>query len=222
VRIVGVNYDVGTPLATTRGTTRAEPGDAELERDLALVAGELGCTGVRISGADPGRLERAAAVALRHGLAVWLSPALHDLEADAALDVIAEVARAAERLRGAGPRVGVLVGCELSLFMRGFVPGDTLMERVSVFRRPWRLVPFMVREGSPKRRLDAFLRRSVTVVRGITDVPVSYASGTWEPVGWDAMDAVGIDHYLGRGGDEAYERTLRRQVRSGGSDAVMS
>src|SRR3954470_22254510 len=119
VRIVGVNYDVGTPLVTTQGLTRADPGDAELERDLGLVADDLGCTGVRISGADPARLERAARVALRHGLAVWLSPALHDLEPEAALEVIAEVARAAERLRGVGPRVGVLVGCEVSLFMRG-------------------------------------------------------------------------------------------------------
>ncbi|MEO3827259.1 hypothetical protein [Actinomadura sp. B10D3] len=42
---------------------------------------------------------------------------------------LASVAREAERLRRAHSGIGISVGCELTIFMSGLVPGEDWMER---------------------------------------------------------------------------------------------
>lgn len=73
-----------------------------------------------------------AGQALEIGLEAWLAPDLWDEDADATLGYIVDAARAAEGLRAAyRGRVVLSVGAELTLFMRGIVPGRTLADRLS-------------------------------------------------------------------------------------------
>jgi hypothetical protein len=93
--------------------------------------------------------------------------------------------------------------------MRGFIPGETLLERLAWWRRPWRMVGPILREGSPARRVNGFRAEEVRRVRQMHDGPVGYAAGSWEAIDWSGFDVVGVDSYLGRGGPDRYLGGLR-------------
>ena len=46
-------------------------------REMSVIARELRCTAVRISGGDPGRLSTAGELAAAEGLEVWFDDSLH-------------------------------------------------------------------------------------------------------------------------------------------------
>jgi hypothetical protein len=52
------------------------------------------------------------------------------------LPYFADCAERAERLRQDGTDVVLVTGCELSLFARGYLPGDTFNERIPVLAGP--------------------------------------------------------------------------------------
>jgi hypothetical protein len=88
------------------------------------VRDDLHCNAVRLGGRDPGRLVRVAERALVLGLEVWLSPALLGSPADQTLRYYVSAAEQAERLHQRHPdRVVFVMGAELTLMMRGIVPG---------------------------------------------------------------------------------------------------
>lgn len=82
------------------------------------------------------------------------------------------------------------LGGELSLFMRDIVPGRTIQERVATMIA-------QARAGSTDHteRLNAFLARASTAVRGEFGGPLSYASLIGERVDWSPFDFIGVDHY---------------------------
>jgi hypothetical protein len=189
----GVVYDVG--VLPTRDWPSRPHFDAEhSRRDMAVISEALNCNAVRITGLDLERLSVAAQQALEQGLEVWLSPMMHDATADALLTYLTQAAELAERLRAHGTVV-LIVGWELTLFMRGLVPGDTLQERIKTFKRPWRLIADMIAHGSFNSRLNAFLQRAVQTARQHFSGPITYSSGTWEQVDWGGFDYVGVDCY---------------------------
>jgi hypothetical protein len=192
----GIDYDVG--LSPTPGmSTRPHFDPRQCQRDLRVIAEELHCTAVRISGCDLDRVSVAARQALELGLEVWLNPMVHDQPAEALLAHFTEAARLAEELRAHGEVVLVL-GWELTLFMHGLVPGDGLQQRLRTFLRPWRLIPDMVRNGSFHTRLNAFLARAAEAARRHFTGPITYASGSWEQVDWSPFDFVAVDCYRDR------------------------
>jgi len=193
LQVRGVVYDVG--VAPFPGhPSRPRFDRVAVERDMQVIATQLHCTAVRIVGQDLGRLELAARCAQQYGLAVWLSPLQHDVTGDELLSALAEAARLAERLRADGDVV-LVVGWELTMFMRGLVAGAGLAERGQTFSSPWWLMLSTLRHGSFNNRLNAFLSRARTTARQHFSGPLTYAAGMWEQVDWSEFDYVAVDAY---------------------------
>ena len=124
----GINYDTGFSPA---GRSSRENFDADVVRgEMRVIARELHCTAVRISGAEPARLSTAAELAAAEGLEVWFAPFPCELAADQLAPLFTECADRAEHLRRTGANVVLVAGCELTLFGAGFLPGGTVYERI--------------------------------------------------------------------------------------------
>jgi hypothetical protein len=189
MRAKGINYDTGFFNA---GTSTHEPFDpAVVRREMRVIRDDLHCSAVRITGGDVGRLEIAATHAAAAGLEVWFCPFTNGLTQDELLALLADCAERAERLRRQGARVVLLTGSELVLFTVGFLPGETLAERLALVADPARLRPLV---GGLRPGINAFLRRAVEVVRARFGGPVSYASVLpLEGVDWAPFDLIATD-----------------------------
>jgi hypothetical protein len=189
MRAKGINYDTGFLSA---GTSTHEPFDPELvRREMRVIRDDLHCTAVRITGGDPDRLEIAARHAAAADLEVWFCPFTNGLTQDALLALLADCADRAERLRRSGAQVVLLTGSELSLFTVGFLPGETLAERLALVADPARVRPLI---AEVRTRINDFLRRAVDIVRTRFGGPVSYASVLpLEGVDWAPFDVVATD-----------------------------
>src|SRR5262245_37408326 len=179
MRVKGINYDTGFLSA---GTSTHEPFDPEVvRRDMRVIRDDLHCTAVRITGGDPDRLEIAAGHAADAGLEVWFCPFTNGLTQDALLGLLADCAERAERLRRRGADVVLLTGSELSLFTIGFLPGETLPERLALIADLLRLRPLV---GEVRARINDFLSKAVDIVRARFGGPISYASLPLEGIDW--------------------------------------
>ncbi|AGZ43329.1 hypothetical protein [Actinoplanes friuliensis] len=178
----GVTYDTGF---ISEGPSTHEPFDPEaVRRDLRVIREDLHCTAVRVTGSDPDRLEVAARLAADAGLEVWFSPFICDLTTDELLDFLADCADRAERLRRTGAEVVLVTAAELTLFAKGFLPGDTIGERIAGLM-----------SGRKPAPLNDFLARAVAVVRERFAGKVTYASLPTEVVDWTPFDFVAADAY---------------------------
>ncbi|NBH06016.1 abortive infection protein [Amycolatopsis sp. SID8362] len=186
-------YDVGVMVFAGR-ESRPLFDAAAVERDMRAIAEDLHCSAVRIVGHDLERMQVAARCAQRHGLAVWLSPQRHNATEHEFLSTVAEAARLAAQLTADGDVV-LVVGWELTMFMRGLVSGAGVTERGRTFASPWRLMLSTARRGSFNTRLNAVLARARTLAREYFSGPLTYASGMWEEVDWSEFDIVCVDAY---------------------------
>jgi len=214
MQLKGIHYDIG--IATVDGaSTRPElPADV-IEREIADISEGLHATAIRITGAEIERIARAGRVAARHGLEVWLSPMLPNAGPTTTLAAIEESARAAEELRRGGTRTTLVVGCELSVFMSGIMPGATHAERLALLSDPVRLMTEVASAGlDPQGGFADFLASAVAMARGLFGGPVTYAAGLWEQVDWSAFDLAGIDAYRDSGNRDHYVDGLL-QARAG-------
>ncbi|MGH7692771.1 MAG: abortive infection protein [Candidatus Dormibacteria bacterium] len=171
--------------------TRPKLDLATAERELQIARDDLHCNAVRLVGRDVDRLAQVAEVAVALNLEVWLSPALWGRSPDDTLRYCVSAAERAERLHQQHPDRFVLVlGSEMTIFMQGIVPGRDFTARTrEAFTR--------VKAGdhSANDRLNDFLGRASTAVRGVYHGPLTYASLIWEEVDWDRFDLIGVDHY---------------------------
>lgn len=207
----GVNYDTGTNYGGGGALSR-EVWDHELVRqELRAINDELHCNAVGIFGTDLDRLTEAATVALENGLQVWLQPRLVDADAEGTLDHLAKAARAAEDLRRRYATITLNVGCELSIFSAGVMPGADHEQRSAKLASPrhWPLLPWY------NRKLNALLESAATVARTGFNGPITYGAGMWERVKWDRFDIVGLDYYRLAYNRARYARNLRRYHRYG-------
>jgi hypothetical protein len=92
-----------------------------------------------VSGGYPDRLEIAGTHAAEAGLEVWLCSFTHNLTSEEVLELLEDCAERAVRLRKRGAEIVLLTGSELSLVTAGFVPGDNLQDRLTVFAEPDRV-----------------------------------------------------------------------------------
>ncbi|GAA0997049.1 hypothetical protein GCM10009555_093910 [Acrocarpospora macrocephala] len=216
MRAYGVTYDTGFPSA---GTTTHEPFTPDVvRREMQIIHDDLHCDAVRVTGGDQDRLETAARHAARAGLEVWYSPFTNDLTQDELMAFIVDGAERAERLRREGTRVVFLTGSEISLLTSGFLPGDSLHERLGGLADPAR-----VRAALPglRARVNAFLARAVTVVRERFGGPVSYASLPVEGVDWAPFDMIATDAgYRDAATTSGFRAGLRAQTSQGKPFAV--
>src|SRR3954451_20361285 len=139
----GVTYDTGFFNA---GVNTHESFDSDVvQREMRIIHHDLHCNAVRITGGNADRLEIAATHGATAGLEVWFSPFTCTLTTDELLAFLADCAERAERLGQQGAAVVFVTGAELSLFTVGFLPGDTLADRLALLATPQRL-----REELPK------------------------------------------------------------------------
>jgi len=189
----GVIYDTGAVFSGPgwEVPTRPKLDLVTAERELQIVRDDLHCNAVRLVGRDVDRLVQVAERALALGLEVWLSPALWGRSPEETLHYDVSAAERAERLRHQQPDRFVLVlGSELTLMMHGIVPGKDFTARTrEAFTRT------KARDHSANNRLNDFLGRASTAIRGVYHGPLTYASLIWEDVDWDRFDLIGVDHY---------------------------
>src|SRR5881628_1949131 len=184
----GITFDTGFLSA---GTSTREPFEPEVvRREMRVIRDDLHCNAVRVTGGDPDRLKIAATHAADAGLEVWLCPFTNGLTQDELLDLLADCAEHAERLRKNGAEVVMLTGSELSLFVVGFLPGETLAERLALVADPLRVRPMI---AEVRARINDFLRRAVDLVRARFGGKVSYASLPLEGVDWARFDIISTD-----------------------------
>lgn len=192
MRAKGISYDTGI---IKNGVNGRESFDlAVVKRELQIIRDDLHCTAVRIIGGDPDRLEAAAVHAADLGLEVWFSPFTPiDLTSDEMLSLLARCADRAERIRRQGAEVVLVTGGELSLLNKGFLPGDTIDERIKLLDAP----PQQLREliAAVPARINDFLGKAAAVVREHFGGKVTYAAIPFEGVDWTPFDLVGVDLY---------------------------
>jgi hypothetical protein len=211
VRGKGINYDTGF-LPGDRDS-RPVFDESLVTAEMRVIARELGCTAVRVSGSRPERISIAAQAAVAEGLEVWFAPFPPELGAVELIELFCDCADRAEHLRRGGARVVLVTGCELTLFNPGFLPGVDSYDRIARLAKPGpRLYASFAR--LPKR-LNAFLAETVDAVRGRFGGPLTYASGTWEPVDWSGFDIVSVDAYRDARNTRSFRSDLRKQLRHG-------
>ncbi|WDZ86099.1 hypothetical protein [Micromonospora cathayae] len=188
----GITYDTGF---LSGGATSGPPVfDADaVRRDLRTIRTELHCTAVRVTGGDQDRLELAATIAAEEGLEVWYSPFTTDLDRDEMLAFLADTAERAERIRRGGAEVVVAAGAEASLFVRGFLPGETFYDRLELFTPSNTELPAIL--AAVTGPLNDFLRAATATIRERFGGKVTYASLPFENVDWSGFDYLGIDFY---------------------------
>ena len=212
----GINYDTGFYPGGTSSRAHADP--AVVRQEMKVIADELHCTAVRISGGDPGRLSMAGELAAAAGLEVWFAPFPCELTPDELAPLLADCADRAEHLRRSGAAVVLVCGCELSLFGAGFLPGGTVYERIAGLQagRQELGAAFAALPG----KLNGFLAATAESARGRFAGPLTYASGMWEPVDWSPFDIAAVDAYRDAGNAGQFRAQLRRQPRHGKPLAV--
>jgi hypothetical protein len=187
----GISYDTGF---VSNGMNAREPFDPEVvRRELRIIRDDLHCNAVRVMGGDPERLELAATFAADLGLEVWFSPYPLELTSDELLSLFADCAERAERLRRRGAEVVFVTGAELSLMSNGFLPGDTVDERLErLLGEPRRLRELVPEVGA---RVNEFLAKATALVRERFGGKVTYAAIQLERVDWTRFDIVSVDLY---------------------------
>ncbi|MGP3912300.1 hypothetical protein [Nonomuraea sp. 10N515B] len=205
----GINYDVGTNYVP--GPLSRPNWDEDVVRqELLVIRDQLHCDSVNIFGSDVERLIRGAELALELGLRVWIQPRVIEAGADEVLEKLGRVVEAAERLRkDRDGAVGVNVGCELTIFSAGMIPGKNFQRRAALVGFLWWLLPLF------NGRLNKLLRRAVEVVKARFQGEVTYGAGTWERVDWAPFDVIGLNYYMDSGNSGGYVAGLQRLARYG-------
>jgi hypothetical protein len=184
----GVNYDTGFLRA---GGSTHEPFDPDIvRREMGIIHDDLHCNAVRVTGGDLDRLKIAATHAAEAGFKVWLSSFTTDLASADLLGFLAGCAEHAERLRVQGADVVLATGSEISLFNKGFVPDETLGQRLNLLADHPRLRAALPEDSG---RVNAFLGNAVLIVREQSGGEVTYASIPFEGVDWTPFDIVATD-----------------------------
>ncbi|MFE7396060.1 hypothetical protein [Streptomyces sp. NPDC057557] len=215
MRARGISYDTGF---VKNGVVSRKLFDPEVvRRELRIIRDDLHCNAVRVMGGDPERVELAAGYAADLGLEVWFSPYPLELTADEMLSLFADCAERAERLRRRGAEVVFVVGAELSLMNKGFLPGDSIDDRVALLSRPDR-----VREhiGQVSERVNDFLDKAVALVRERFGGKVTYASVPLERVDWAPFDIMSVDLYRSAETADRFAEGVRHLVAQGKPVAI--
>ncbi|GAA2036708.1 hypothetical protein GCM10009839_42150 [Catenulispora yoronensis] len=187
----GINYDTG--FFPGGSDSRPDFAPETAREELRVIADDLHCTAVRVSGAIPERLEAAATAAAENGLEVWFAPFPCELSREELLDHLADCARRAERIRAAGAEVVFVAGCETSLFCPGYFDGEDTFARIQTLSNGgpalWSRFPEIL------GLLNVYLAEAAAVIREHFHGRVTYAAGPWESIDWAPFDFVAVDAY---------------------------
>lgn len=205
MRVRGINYDTGFSPAGRNSRQLFEP--TSVGREMRIIADELHCDAVRITGGDPDRLSVAAEHAGAVGLEVWFAPFPCEMSTDELLPYFADCAERAEIVRRRGIEVVFVMGCELSMFAIGFFPGHTVLDRIEALSSGSAEVLTCLTQL--KTKLDDFLDDALAVVRDRFGGKVTYAAGPWEHIDWTGFDVVAVDAYRSSQNAASYRDEIR-------------
>ncbi|MGH3098363.1 MAG: hypothetical protein ACRDMV_20455 [Streptosporangiales bacterium] len=216
MRAKGITY--GTGFVRGGANSRAHFDPAVVKRELGIIRDDLRCNAVQITGGDPERLEMAATYAADLGLEVWFSPYPLELTTSEVLSLFTDCAERAERLRQAGAEVVFVTGVELSIMNLGFLPGDSLHERLDLlFAQP---------EGRQERiaevnaRLGDFLAKAVPTVRERFHGKLTYCAVPFERVDWTLFDVMSVELIRSAEVADRYREGVRDLVAQGQPVAI--
>ena len=212
----GINYDTGF---SPGGESSREHFDADVVRsEMRVIARELHCTAVRISGGEPARLSAAAELAAAEGLEVWFAPFPCELATDQLAPLFSRLrgprrASAPDR-RERGPGDGL----RADAVRGGFLPGGTVYERIQGLQAGGTQLyaAFAALPG----KLNGFLAATAEAARSRFAGPLTYASGMWEPVDWAPFDIAATDAYRDASNAGTFRSELRKQLQHGKPLAV--
>ncbi|GEM29225.1 hypothetical protein NN3_02320 [Nocardia neocaledoniensis NBRC 108232] len=215
MRATGITYDTGF---LRDGLSSRPHFDTDVVRaELRIIRDDLHCTAVRIVGGDADRLELAATHAADLGLEVWFSPYPLEQDTEQMRTFLLDCAERAELLRRRGAEVVLVIGAELSLMTGGFLPGDTVTERVASLTDADAL-PERVAHAS--ERLNAFFHATVPAVRKRFTGRLTYASIPLERVDWTLFDLISVDLYRSAAVADRFADGVRALVTQGKPVAV--
>ncbi|MCE7004010.1 hypothetical protein LWC34_14390 [Kibdelosporangium philippinense] len=212
MRARGITYDTG--FLPGNGSRPSFTPDI-VRTDMAVIANQLHCDAVRITGGDSQRLKIAATHAAEAGLEVWFSPMPVDLPEDRLLPFFGECAQLAAHIPG---EVVFVTGCEMSAFCRGFIPGATYTERLQAMGSAD--MDWWISLGPVLHRLNDTLAQVAATVRTHFTGRVTYAAGPWEQIDWSPFDLVGIDAYRAAYNKDTFRDELKQHFTHGKPVAV--
>ena len=213
MKFKGINYDVGTKTITG-GLTRKVFDLNIVTKEIEIIKNELHCNAIRISGLNIDRIAEASEIALKTGLTVWFSPSFAYNDRESTLEYILHGARAAENLRLVYPDLVFVTGCELSLFTKGFIKGETGDERIKHLFSPVSQFKNMLGiKRNYNKQLNEFLENAVDEIKKVFHGQITYASGSWEKVNWKIFDMVGVDFYRSSYNKLTYVKELKSYKR---------
>jgi hypothetical protein len=210
IRGRGINYDTGFSPAWQSSRPHFDP--AQVERELQVIAQDLHCTCVRITGADPERIETAAQLAAAAGLEVWFAPFPCELSREDTRDVLLDCADRAEKLRQSGAAVVLVTGCELSLFGAGFAEGVTFAQRIPNL--------FSSDLDAICAELSEYLGTVATQARERFGGKITYAAGQWEDIDWTPFDIVSVDGYRDAANKDYFPALIQGRFQDGKPVAI--
>jgi hypothetical protein len=113
--------------------------------------------------------------------------------------------------------VVLVTGAELSLMNKGFLPGDTIGDRMELLADLPRL-----RELIPQvpARVNHFLGKAVPLVRERFGGRITYAAIPFERVGWRPFDIISVDNYRSVEVAAQYRQAMRALVAQGKPVAI--
>lgn len=216
MRAKGIAYDTGFVV---NGEISLPEFDLDVvRRELTIIRDDLHCNAVQLVGGDPERLEAAARGAAELGLEVWFSPYPLELTTAEILDLFADCARRAERLRQEGAEVVFVAGVELSVMNKGFLPGSDVGDRVTrLLGDPDGRVERMTEAST---RLNEFLVDAAKVVREHFSGRVTYACIPFERVDWSVFDIVSVELIRSAEVADRYAEGVRSLVAQGKPVAI--
>lgn len=189
MRLKGVVYDVGRAMGPWSLNWRPDYSRALMRGELNIIQTDLHANAVRLASRDPRPLFEAAEYAISIGLHVLIGPELWNATPKQTLRYVTQVAAAAESLFRRFPgELTFCVGNELTLFMRGIVPGRNQAQRT----RMAGLRKFVL---SDQETLRAFLADLATAVRRVYSGPITYCALPFERVEWFYFDLVSVNYY---------------------------
>lgn len=207
----GITYDVGTNYDNYGPgyISRPDSHRAYFPQELSVIRNDLQCTTVGLYGSDVERLIEGANAAVDAGLHVRVQPRVLNASADQLLPQVAMLAEETERLNAGQTEAVLDIGCELSLFAEGIMPGATVAERLAYF------VDHLDELPEINERLNTLLEQLVTEARKSFQGRLTYASGSWEEVDWSSFDIVGVDLYRDKNNQDAYGDLLQAYQQQG-------
>lgn len=209
IPVRGVVYDVGLNYSGTLSV--AEFDSARVAYDMGVIRNILRCNSVRIEGEDIERLARASEIASANGLKVLFNPWKMNAGADETVRYMTDAAKTAQKLLEKNIDIVFVAGCEYSMFSKGTIPGETMMERMqwlmSLGQSP-ETAQAKLQEMSD--RLNPILTDICKGVRRHFTGLLTYASLPMENVDWNLFDIVGIDYYRTSESAEEYVAGIDR------------